>query len=522
MRLVIAEKPSVAQSIASVLGASYRKDGYLEGPDNLVSWCVGHLVELSPADSYDERFNKWRFEDLPILPERWKYQVPKDKSKQFKILKVLMADARVTEIVCATDAGREGELIFRLVYRQAGCQKPVKRLWISSMEDQAISDGFMKLKPSAEYDMLYQSALCRAQADWLVGINTTRLFSILYRQTLNVGRVMSPTLAMVVDRWSAIQNFRSEPFYSIVLQLPGFEAASEKLKNKAEAEALLHQCQGQPAMVKEIRTQDKTEKPPKLYDLTTLQREANRLLGFTAQQTLDYAQSLYEKKLITYPRTDSRYLTSDMDESTANVLGSALSLLPDDIANGYSKNIQQLLDDAKVSDHHAIIPTSALGSTSLESLPKGEQELLKLLAVRLITAAGDTHQFSETTVILECSGQIFTAKGKTLKNLGWKAIDEHYRSSLTTRKSEKKAEIPLPELEKDQSFDHVAAKLAEGKTSSPKPFTEDTLLSAMEKKGPSSLLFSLLKWGLRGKMMAIFCRHKKKAVPLKLRNTAGF
>ena len=487
MRLVIAEKPSVAQSIAAVLGANSRKDGYLEGSDVLVSWCVGHLVELSPADSYDERFAKWRFEDLPILPEPWKYQVPRDKLKQFKILKALMADAQVREIVCATDAGREGELIFRLVYRQAGCQKPVKRLWISSMEDQAISDGFKKLKPSADYDLLYQSALCRAQADWLVGINATRLFSILYRQTLNVGRVMSPTLAMVVDRWSAIQNFRSEPFYSIVLQLPGFEVSSEKLKNKAEAEALLYQCQGQSAIVKEIRTQDKTEKPPKLYDLTTLQREANRLLGFTAQQTLDYAQSLYEKKLITYPRTDSRYLTSDMAESTASVLRSALSLLPDDIAKEYSTELLQLIDDAKVSDHHAIIPTSALGSTSLESLPKGEQELLKLLAVRLISAAGDAHQFSETTVILNCSSQIFTAKGKTIKNPGWKIVDEHYRSTLVTRKSEKKMETPLPRMVKNQRFDPVATKLAEGKTTPPKPFTEDTLLSAMENAGLEDL-----------------------------------
>lgn len=328
MRLVIAEKPSVAQSIAAVIGAKGRKDGYLEGSDILVSWCVGHLVELSPADDYDQRYKKWRFEDLPILPDPWKYQVPKDKQKQFKILISLMADPKVTEIVCATDAGREGELIFRLVYRQAGCQKPVKRLWISSMEDQAISKGFKKLRPGQEYDWLYQSALCRAQADWLVGINATRLFSVLYRQTLNVGRVMSPTLAMVVDRWSAIQDFKSEPFYTMILELPGFEAASEKLKIKTDAENLMNQCQGKTAIVKEIRTQEKTERPPKLYDLTTLQREANRLLGFTAQQTLDYAQSLYEKKLITYPRTDSRYLTSDMSEPTGIVLKEATSLLP--------------------------------------------------------------------------------------------------------------------------------------------------------------------------------------------------
>ncbi len=444
-------------------------------------------MELSPADQYDDRYGKWRFEDLPILPEPWKYQVPEEKSKQFKTLKSLMADPKITEIVCATDAGREGELIFRLVYQQAGCQKPVKRLWISSMEDRAISEGFAKLKPSKEYDLLYQSALCRAQADWLVGINGTRLFSVLYRQTLNVGRVMSPTLAMIVDRGAAIENFRSEPFYTVVLKLDGFEAISEKLKNKDEAEKLKSLCQGSPANVKEIRTQEKMENPPKLYDLTTLQREANRLLGYTAQQTLDYGQSLYEKKLITYPRTDSRYLTADMAQSTTGVLQSALSLLPENVTKGYSTDLKQLLDDSKVSDHHAIIPTHALKENILESLPKGEQELLKLLAIRLITAAGEAHRYSETTVILDCSGQRFTAKGKTILKSGWKSVEEHYHSTLTTRKSEKKTDAPLPRLEKDQCFDAVSVRLDEGKTTPPKPFTEDTLLSAMENAGLEDL-----------------------------------
>ena len=487
MRLVIAEKPSVAQSIAAVLGANSRKDGYLEGPDTLISWCVGHLVELSPADAYDERYSKWFFDDLPILPEPWKYQVPKDKQKQFKILKSLMSETRVTEIICATDAGREGELIFRLVYHQAGCKKPVKRLWISSMEDQAINDGFRKLRSIRDYDLLYQSALCRAQADWLVGINATRLFSVLYRQTLNVGRVMSPTLAMIVDRWSAIQDFRPEPFYTVVLKLPGFEASSEKLKVRGEAENLQNQCWGKTAAVTEIRTQEKTEKSPKLYDLTTLQREANRLLGYTAQQTLDYAQSIYEKKLITYPRTDSRYLTTDMAQSTESILQSALSLLPEDVTKDYSANVAQLLDDSKVSDHHAIIPTSALGNTSLESLPRGEQELLKMLAVRLVTAAGEAHQYAETAVVLDISGERFTAKGKTIQKSGWKAIDEQYRSTIITRKSEKKPETPLPELENNQRFEQVVVRLDEGKTTPPKPFTEDTLLSAMENAGLEDL-----------------------------------
>lgn len=487
MRLVISEKPSVAQSIATVLGVKNRKDGYLEGPDDIVSWCIGHLVELSPADQYDERYGKWCFEDLPILPEPWKYQVPKEKSKQFKTLKSLMADPKITEIVCATDAGREGELIFRLVYQQAGCQKPVKRLWISSMEDRAISEGFANLKSSKEYDLLYQSALCRAQADWLVGINGTRLFSVLYRQTFNVGRVMSPTLAMIVDRGAAIENFRSEPFYTVVLKLDGFEAFSDKLKNKDDAEKLKSLCQGSPANVKEIQTQEKMENPPKLYDLTTLQREANRLLGFTAQQTLDYAQSLYEKKLITYPRTDSRYLTADMAESTAGVLKFALSLLPLDVAGAYRADIKQLIDDSKVSDHHAIIPTSALGNTPLENLPKGEQNLLKLIAIRLITAAGESYLYAETTVTVDCNGQSFTAKGKTILRFGWKTIDDYYRSTITTRKSEKKTETPLPKLEKNQRFYQAIVRLDEGKTTPPKPFTEDTLLSAMENAGLEDL-----------------------------------
>jgi DNA topoisomerase-3 len=290
-----------------------------------------------------------------------------------------------------------------------------------------------------------------------------------------------------VDRWSVIQDFRSEPFYTVVLKLPGFEAASEKLKIKAEAEKLLAQCQGKSATVTEVRTQEKTEKPPRLYDLTTLQREANRLLGYTAQQTLDYAQSLYEKKLITYPRTDSRYLTADMAQSTAGVLQSALSLLPENMTKGYLADLNQLMDDSKVSDHHAIIPTHALKENILESLPKGEQELLKLLAIRLITAAGEAHRYSETTVILDCCDQRFTAKGKTILQSGWKSLEEHYRSTLTTRKSEKKTDAPLPRLEKDQRFDSISVRLDEGKTTPPKPFTEDTLLSAMENAGLEDL-----------------------------------
>ena len=309
MILVIAEKPSVAQSIAKVLGATSRKDGYMEGGNYIVSWCFGHLVELADASSYDERYAKWRYDDLPIVPENWMFEVTKDKAQQFKVLSSLMKDKRVTELVCATDAGREGELIFRLVYHQCGCKKPVEWLWISSMEDSAIREGFQKLRPGTEYDALYEAALCRERADWIVGINATRLFSCLYGQTLNVGRVMTPTLAMVVMRDAAIRAFKPEPFYSAELKFRDFQAGGERMKEKAEAEKLVAECcQAGSAIITKVEQKEKSEKPPALFDLTSLQREANRQLGFTAQQTLDYTQALYEKKLVTYPRTDSRYL----------------------------------------------------------------------------------------------------------------------------------------------------------------------------------------------------------------------
>lgn len=487
MRLIIAEKPSVAQSISAVLNAGIKKDGYIEGAHDLVSWCVGHLVELTPADQYDERYRKWRFEDLPINPDPWKFQIPKSKEKQFKILKNLMTDTRINEIICATDAGREGELIFRLVYHKAGCKKPVKRLWISSLEDKAIEEGFRNLKPGKEYELLYQSALCRAQADWLVGINSTRLFSVLYRQTLNVGRVMSPILAMVVDRWASIQSFNSEPFFNVILQLDGFEASSDRFTSKEDAEKLLEGCRKQAAIVKEISIQNKTENPPRLYDLTTLQREANRLLGYTAQQTLDYTQSLYEKKLVTYPRTDSRFLTSDMEQAINPVLKVSLSLLPDDIRTNFKTNTGQLINDSKVSDHHAIVPTSSIKAEMLESLPKGESDLLWLIINRLITAAGEPYKFTDTTVLIECNGHGFTAKGKNIYQTGWKAADEYYKKRIAEKNKDSKSERLLPKLQKGQKFDIFNARIDEGKTTPPKHYTEDTLLSAMESAGVENL-----------------------------------
>ena len=487
MKLVIAEKPSVAHSLAAVLDAREKKDGYLQGSDTIVSWCVGHLVELAPADSYNEKFAKWRYEDLPILPSPWHYVVPQEKQKQFQVLRSLMNDPNVDSVVCATDAGREGELIFRLVYNQCNCQKPVQRLWISSMEDSAIRTGFAALRDGSAYDGLYQSALCRAQADWLVGINATRLFSVLYRQTLNVGRVMSPTLAMVVVREAAIDAFKPEPFYSVVLDSGTLTASSEKMKERTAAECLRTACNGKAATISSIEPKEKTENPPRLYDLTTLQRDANRLLGFTAQQTLDYMQSLYEKKLVTYPRTDSRYLTSDMAESAKLLVNAASSVLPFLAQNTVACSLAQIINDSQVSDHHAILPTTTMTKADLPSLPAGEREILNLITVRLICAVGEPCIYDETLVTIDCSGKTFTAKGRIIRQNGWKAIDEQYLSTIKNKPDEKRELTSMPSLNEGQSLGPVSASIKEGKTCPPKHFTEDTLLSAMETAGADEM-----------------------------------
>lgn len=474
MQLVIAEKPSVAQSIAKILGATSRKDGYTEGNGYIVSWCVGHLVELAPADCYDEKYAKWRYEDLPILPAHWQYQVSSSTKKQFTVLKKLMADSRVDTVICATDAGREGELIFRLVYEKAGCKKPVKRLWISSLEDTSIQKGFEHLKDGKEYDNLYQAALCRAKADWIVGINATRLFSVLYGQTLNIGRVMSPTLAMIYERDANISVFKPEPFYTIHLTCNGFSMIGEKLKDKAQATKLLKACDGQSVTIESVEQKEKTEKPPKLYDLTTLQREANKLLGFTAEQTLKYAQSLYEKKYITYPRTDSRFLTEDMENSLP-VLAKATAgfFMPENTA--LAVNTAQVIDSSKVSDHHAIIPTMNIKGLDVQSLPHGERETLLLLAIRLLVAIGNTHRYSETVITAQCGGFVFTAKGKTVTQEGFKAVQRFYKGEQIKEEKDQ----ALPNIDQGDTFT-AKAEIKEGKTSPPKPFTDDTLLSSME------------------------------------------
>ena len=384
MKLVLAEKPSVAQSIAKVLGAAKREDGYLEGNGYVVSWCVGHLVELAQPEVYDAKYSKWAYADLPIFPMDWQYEVSAGTKKQFGILKKLMAREDVASLVCATDAGREGELIFRLVYHKAGCRKPFERLWISSMEDVAIKEGFENLRSGTEYDALYEAALCRERADWIVGINATRLFSTLYGQTLNVGRVMTPTLAMAVMREAAISAFKPELFYTVQIGLDGFTAASERFKTKAAAEAVKQSCSV--AIVQKAECKEKTEKPPALYDLTSLQREANRVLGYTAQQTLDYTQNLYEKKLVTYPRTDSRFLTEDMAHSLTDLVKLAFHTFPVEDVDNIPVHAEQVVNNKKVTDHHAIIPTRELQKCNLSELPKGDKKTKHLIPTHKGTA----------------------------------------------------------------------------------------------------------------------------------------
>ena len=482
MILVVAEKPSVAQTIGKVLGATSRKDGYLEGEGYLVSWCVGHLVGLADASVYDQRYSKWRYDDLPIIPEEWLYEVPKDKMQQFKVLSALMKDERVTELVCATDAGREGELIFRLVYQKAGCRKPFKRLWISSLEDSAIRDGFQHLRDSSEFDRLYEAALSRSKADWIVGINGTRLFSTLYHKKLVVGRVQTPTLAMLVERDGKITTFRKEKYFNVHIQKDSLKASLEKLKTEEEAKRIAEACDKKQASVSSLKKERKTVNPPKLYDLTTLQREANRYFSFTAQQTLDLVQSLYEKKLLTYPRTDSQFITDDMEGTVRQVISILCRKLPLFDGVAYTPDIDRISNNAKVTDHHAILPTVQVEKLDIAELPESEQKILRLVATRLICATGEKHIYDETTMTVSCEGSLFTAKGKTVVQDGWKGIELRFKATLKSKEKEE-LETVLPEVTEGDILQNVVSSVSEHFTSPPKAFTEDTLLSAMESAG---------------------------------------
>ena len=481
------EKPSVAISYAKILGVHGRQDGYLEGNGYLVSWCVGHLVELAPPSAYGEQYVKWNIADLPILPEKWQYLVSASTKKQFGILKKLMHRADVNTVVNSCDAGREGELIFRLVYEQAGCKKPVSRLWLSSMEDSAVRAGFANLKPSTEYDALYQAALCRERADWMVGINCSRLFSCLYGRPLAVGRVMTPTLAMTVEREAAIAAFVPKKFYTVALELTsGFVASSRRISEKAAAEKLLAGCREEMvSTIQKITRKEKAENPPPLYDLTTLQRDANRLLGYSAQQTLDYVQSLYEKQLTTYPRTDSCYIADEdeeMLEELAEELEDFLGFVSEDADDDVPRT-RRTVNRQKVTDHHAILPTRSMLQADLDALPKGERNILKLIIARTLMAVSKPFRYLETLLTTECSGEEFTVKGKEILEEGWKAVERKVLADILNRKREFTA---LPQVEESECG-ILNAELKEGQTSPPKHFTEDTLLHSMETASADSM-----------------------------------
>lgn len=474
MRLVIAEKPSVAQSIAAVLGAKSRHDGYLEGGGHIVSWCFGHLAELADAAVYNADDAKWTLAALPIIPTSFRFIVRSEKQKQFDILRELMRREDVAEVVNACDAGREGELIFRTVYCLAGCSKPILRLWISSMEDDAIRSGFQQLKSGRDYDGLHQSALCRAKADWLVGINATRYFSLTYGRTLNIGRVMSPTLALLVQREAEISAFVAEPFYTVQLDC-GFPATTGRMKDRKDTDAIANACKGKAVTVKSVERKEKSEKAPALYDLTSLQRDANRVLGYTSQQTLDYLQALYEKKLCTYPRTDSRFLTDDMEGSVPGLVAAAAAVC------GMEKPpticAKQVCSSKKVTDHHAIVPTISAEKVDIASLPLGEREVLKLAARGLLRAVDEPHRYAETVITVDCAGQSFTSKGKTVLAPGWKRYEQEQTEAAPA----------LPVVTEQQTLSVSVASVKTGKTTPPKHFTEDTLLAAMENAGKEDM-----------------------------------
>ena len=492
LNLVIAEKPSVSKALADVLGAKTRRDGSYEGNGYVISWCVGHLLGLAEPQAYDEKYAKWRYEDLPIAPQEWKYTAAASTKKQLKILVDLMKRKDITTITNACDAGREGELIFRLVYEHAKCKKLIKRLWISSMEESAITDGFRNLKDGADYDRLFHSAKCRQQADWLVGMNYSRLFSVLYNAQFRVGRVQTPTLSMIVEREQKISGFVKEPFYVVEATHGDMKTEREKVKDKAAAEAIAAACDGKTVVVKSVERKEKSESAPKLYDLTTLQREANRLFGYTAAQTLNAVQNLYEQKIVTYPRTDSRFITEDMVGGIPALVQSVAAVLPFEAAPG-NVNVSQISNNSKVSDHHAIIPTPTMPKADVSALPTAERNILMMICTRLVSAVSDKHLYAETVITLDCSGEVFTTKGKTITQNGWKAVEHAFFDNIG--KSKKGEDKPLPELSEGQEFT-INTSVREGFTKPPKHFTEDLLLSAMETAGVEDMPENVERKGL--------------------------
>ncbi|MCR5228399.1 MAG: DNA topoisomerase 3 [Eubacterium sp.] len=500
MKLIISEKPSVGKTIADVIGATEKKDGYYEGDNYIVSWCVGHLVELAQPQEYNAVYERWTYDTLPIVPDEWKYSIKPDTKAQYKVLRELMHRRDVEAVVCATDAGREGELIFRLVYNMAGCSKPIERLWISSMEDSAIRDGMNNLKPGSEYDRLYKAALARQEADWLVGINGTRLFTVLYGgKTLKVGRVQTPTLAMLVDREAEIGSFKKKQYFidHILIKTqvkPGvyeaIDAISDRIDTRADADNLLAKCKGNTAVVTSIVREDKKMSIPKLYDLTSLQRDANKIFGFTAKKTLDHTQTLYERKLVTYPRTDSRFLTDDMENTAKVVIAAIKRSIPFMPGVSYDPNIKPVMNSKKVSDHHAIIPTVEIANADLNTLSEDEKKVLYLIAARLLEATAVPYLFTTQKVVFECGGSEFTAKGKVVRDIGWKIFEEALKEVYKTSKDsddESSVEQKLPDVKDGEVFDNIDGKISEHFTKPPARYTEASLLTAMEKAGSEDM-----------------------------------
>ena len=483
--LVIAEKPSVAQSYAKNLSAYKKQDGYMEGENCLVSWCLGHLAEYARPEEYDERYAKWQFDDLPIIPEKWKLQVSADKKKQFSVLKDLMNREDIEYLVNGCDAGREGELIFQRVYDLSGCRKPVRRLWISSMEDEAIRNGFHEMKDAGFYSNLCMAAVCRAQADWLIGMNATRAYTTKYYKKLVVGRVQTPTLAMLTERQDRIEHFQKETFYRVELTDGKLVAVSENITNKADAELLAALCDGSEAIITELKREQKKVSPPKLYDLTSLQREANRYFGFTAKKTLDLLQELYEEKLVTYPRTDSRFVTEDMIGTVEELAGKMPLMLPFVEYGQLGHNIKRVVNNAKVSDHHAILPTKEAVEKGIMDLPVDKKNLMILIGQQVLQAVGEDYLYEQTDVTVNCQKNEFTARGKTAVQMGFKDVEKAFRSHcVKTEKEDSDRQLEIPYgYQKGMQLFNVKAETSIHYTSPPKSFNEDTLLAAMETAG---------------------------------------
>lgn len=484
--LVIAEKPSVAQSYAKNLSAYKREEGYLEGESCIVSWCLGHLAEYAGPEEYDPKYEKWQFDDLPILPEVWKLKVSKDKKKQFDVLKGLMNRSDVEYLVNGCDAGREGELIFQRVYDLAGCKKPVKRLWISSMEDAAIREGFQTMKSEEEYKNLCMAAVCRAQADWLIGMNGTRAYTTRYFKRLVVGRVQTPTLAMLAERQERIEHFQKEAFYKVSLTDGKLTVVSENIANEEAADLLVALCDGSTAVITQMKKERKKAFPPKLYDLTSLQREANRYFGYTAKRTLDMLQELYEEKLVTYPRTDSQFVTEDMKDTVEELVGKMPVLLSFVDYGQLGHGVKKVINNAKVSDHHAILPTKEAVEKGISDLPSDKKNLMMLICQQLVQATGEEYLYEQTDITVKCQEHDFKARGKVPVQMGFKEVEKAFKNQCVKAEpvDEKEKDTSIPTgYEEGMNFSTVKAEKTTHYTSPPKPFNEDTLLAAMETAG---------------------------------------